>query len=456
MNTAKHSTQTQTKEAGQGFVEYAILLILVGIAVVAIVALMQPAIGDVFSRFVAQAPVAPPSLLNYTPPPTFTPTPTIDANATDTPAPSNTPVPSNTPIPTNTLVPSNTPVPSDTPVPSNTPSPTPCGPYGPFTVSTSSTVRIQIEDFRCGGSGVAFSDQSDGGPGSGTYRSDVGLEGPDLENGSEGINLGWTRTGEWLEYEIISPVSDSYSFIIRHAAPNGTNPQIRFNITSVDFGYQDSTNTLSVGTTGGWQNWQNYTARVTLFEGTNIVRLNIVNGTGNYNYFDIQPYVPTATPLPGTYLEAESGNGLTGNWVVANNGSASGGQYIYWNGNDRNNSPAPNDQITYSFNAPIDGLYQVHLRVNTRNSANDDSVWIRFDNADLNLSQNITRSDGWVKFNNMAGSSDWIWDQVHNADSGNALVQFYLTAGQQTLRLAYRENNTWIDQIYITNTGNSP
>lgn len=62
--------QQQTKaraEAGQGLIEYAIILILVGIAVVAIVSLMQPAVGDVFSRFVAQAPVAPPSLLNYTP-----------------------------------------------------------------------------------------------------------------------------------------------------------------------------------------------------------------------------------------------------------------------------------------------------------------------------------------------------------------------------------------------------
>lgn len=68
----------------------------------------------------------------------------------------------------------------------------------------------------------------------------------------------------------------------------------------MDLGLQDSTNTLSVGTTGDWQNWQNFSAQVTLYQGANIVRVNIINGSGNYNYFDIQPFEPTATPTPVT------------------------------------------------------------------------------------------------------------------------------------------------------------
>lgn len=294
MKTVNHGTQKQIKQSGQGFVEYALILILVAIAVVLVVVLMQPAIGDVFSRFVAQAPVAPPALLNYTPPPTATNTPTIDPFATDTPAPTDTPIPTDTPVPTDTPTPTNTPVPTDTP------SPIPCN-YGPHAASAINAVRIQIEDFRCGGPGVSFSDQSEGGPGSGAYRTDFGAEGPDLEGTLDtggGYNLGWTQDGEWLEYEISATTNAAYTFIIRYAAPNSTNPQLQIRTTFG--GLEANTPTLSLSPTGGNQIWQNYITQVTLFNGTNIVRFNITNGAANLNYFDVQPYVPTATPTPAT------------------------------------------------------------------------------------------------------------------------------------------------------------
>lgn len=40
------------KEKGQGLVEYALILVLVAIVVIVILALLGPAIGDVFSRIV--------------------------------------------------------------------------------------------------------------------------------------------------------------------------------------------------------------------------------------------------------------------------------------------------------------------------------------------------------------------------------------------------------------------
>ncbi len=212
MKIIKHRSQIKQKEAGQGFVEYAMILFLVGIAAVLVISLMRPAIGDVFSRFVAQAPVAPPALLNYTPPPTFTSTPTID------PLASSTPVPSFTPIPTETLIPTETSIPTETPIPSDTPPPPPCD-YGPHIATTNSTVRVEMEDFRCGGQGVSFSENGgSGGPGSGDYRTDYGSEGPDLETTSDtgdGFNLGWPRDGEWLEYAIEAPHTAAYNFIIR-------------------------------------------------------------------------------------------------------------------------------------------------------------------------------------------------------------------------------------------------
>lgn len=310
MKKNKQKPPPRIMETGQGLTEYAIILILVGIAVVLVVTLMQPAIGDVFSRFVAQAPVAPPELLNYTPPPTFTSTATVDPNASPTPAPTETPTASNTPVPTNTVAPTNTSAPtntlapSNTPTPSNTPSPTPCPvPNTSHTIPATGTVRIQMEDFRCGGAGVAFSDQTnDGGPGSGSYRPDVGSEGPDLENTSDaggGRNVGWTRDGEWIEFEINAPAANTYTFIVRNASQSAS-PRIQVRTTSAVSGLQTNSATFTFNSTGGWQNWQSNSINVSLFQGRNFVRFNIVTGNGNFNYFDVAQFVPTATPTPVT------------------------------------------------------------------------------------------------------------------------------------------------------------
>jgi pilus assembly protein Flp/PilA len=41
------------KEKGQGLVEYALILVLVAVVVIAILALLGPAIGDVFSTIMS-------------------------------------------------------------------------------------------------------------------------------------------------------------------------------------------------------------------------------------------------------------------------------------------------------------------------------------------------------------------------------------------------------------------
>jgi hypothetical protein len=167
----------------------------------------------------------------------------------------------------------------------------------------------------------------------------------------------------------------------------------------------------------------------------------------------------SATPFSDLllYMEAEGGSGITGSWSIGSDGSASGGKYLVWTGADSLNDPSGSDQITYSFTAPVTGLYKVYLRIITPpTSGNHDSAWIRIDGADLNQSVNITRIDGWIKFNNMIHVTVWTWDQVHNADNGNALVQFYLSAGAHTLRIGYREDGTQIDRIFLTNTTQIP
>ena len=101
MYPKKESSKNRRVEDGQGLTEYALILMLAGLAAFAIISILNPSIRDTFSRLVRQAPVAPPSLLAYTPPPTPTPT-AGPGTATLTPTPSATPTETSTPTATNT------------------------------------------------------------------------------------------------------------------------------------------------------------------------------------------------------------------------------------------------------------------------------------------------------------------------------------------------------------------
>lgn len=99
----KHSTaatpkdnEAQAGQRGQSLAEYGLLIVIVGIALVAIINLLGPAIEDLFEDFAGSAPLSPPSLAGYTPPPTYTPMITN----TPGPSPTNSPTPTNTPTPT--------------------------------------------------------------------------------------------------------------------------------------------------------------------------------------------------------------------------------------------------------------------------------------------------------------------------------------------------------------------
>jgi hypothetical protein len=63
-------------------------------------------------------------------------------------------------------------------------------------------------------------------------------------------------------------------------------------------------------------------------------------------------------------------------------------------------------------------------------------------------------SGSWILWNNLfprLGNSAYGWDQVHNSQAGDAIVQFSLSAGSHTLEIAYRENGLYIDEFQITN-----
>ncbi|MCA9925428.1 MAG: discoidin domain-containing protein, partial [Anaerolineales bacterium] len=156
MEPTRFSDKGPPKEKGQGFVEYAIILLLVGVAAFLVITIMGPSMEGVFSRIVRQAPVAPPALANWTPPPTATFDP---ANLTGT-ATATAPA-GGGPPPTETHTPTMTPIPTDTPTPAPTltasPTPTPLPPATNLcldpaaSVSQSSTANSGAASRACDG-----------------------------------------------------------------------------------------------------------------------------------------------------------------------------------------------------------------------------------------------------------------------------------------------------------------
>ena len=145
------------------------------------------------------------------------------------------------------------------------------------------------------------------------------------------------------------------------------------------------------------------------------------------------------------WLEAECGN-VGSLWNTPSDGNASEGTYVTIQSGNNSTSSAPSSssgQITYPFDVIESGNYIVWGRVIAPNG-NDDSFWIRMD------------SGSWIKWNNIASGSSWHWDEVHDADNSNQLVNYNLDSGSHTLTVAYREDGTQLDKIFITNSGDTP
>lgn len=142
------------------------------------------------------------------------------------------------------------------------------------------------------------------------YRTDnVDVQSTTDTNG--GYNVGWTASGEWLEYPINVTASGNYQAQVRVASARSTG---QFNL-AVD-GTQKGDN-VSVGNTGGWQSWTTKTVDLgNLSAGNHTLRLNITGANLNINWItlsleDVNP--PTACNIDMTIWGYTLGNGVSRN-----------------------------------------------------------------------------------------------------------------------------------------------
>lgn len=201
-------------------------------------------------------------------PPTLTPTPIPEPtpnSSTSSPTPTVAPSPEATPTVTTTA----TATPSATPLttPAASPIATPTFQPLPSPEPTPSELQFQAENYL-----LSLSTQ-DGS--SANFIVEFTL---DPVGGV--FNLSGLKTDEWLEYEVTIPNSGNYLFDARVASTN-EGSQFRVLVDGVEKG-----SVMTIGNTGGGQSWRNVSTDLgALVAGERVVRIEIVSGDLNFNWF---------------------------------------------------------------------------------------------------------------------------------------------------------------------------
>lgn len=116
----------------------------------------------------------------------------------------------------------------------------------------------------------------------GDYRTDESVDVQNCVDSGCGYNIGWMYTGEWLEYDINVQSAGDYTANVR-VASSGSSGQLSFDVD----GSQVSS-VHSVGSTGGWQNWETQSVDLGyLTAGNHTLRLNVENSSFNLNWINI-------------------------------------------------------------------------------------------------------------------------------------------------------------------------
>ena len=115
-------------------------------------------------------------------------------------------------------------------------------PYGGTARALAST--IQAEDFDNGGEGVAYHDTTTGNSG-GKYRT--ANNNVDIESNGAGYSVGYTATGEWLEYTV-NAVAGTYTINLRIATTSTSTMVVKLDSSTLA--------TVSIPNTGGWTTWK--------------------------------------------------------------------------------------------------------------------------------------------------------------------------------------------------------
>ena len=147
---------------------------------------------------------------------------------------------------------------------------------------------LQAENFDVGAEGMAYHDTDSNDEGKVNYRSNGG--GVDIVTGNGGYAIGYTSSGEWLEYTVNVKEAGVYSF---DAAVSSGATNSSFSLAlSKDDGLVTLTNSIAVPCVQS-NNWDNYRTvhgrlAVPLEAGKQVIRINITGSSCNIDKIEFK------------------------------------------------------------------------------------------------------------------------------------------------------------------------
>lgn len=142
--------------------------------------------------------------------------------------------------------------------------------------------RIEAENFDVGNMDVTYHDASLANEGK-CYRSgSVDIE-PCFDKGN-GYSIGWTSSGEWLEYTVNISEEGYYDFDFRAATANSGRT------VSIQLDGETIISNKTITNSGGWQVWKTSTVKgILLPQGEHVIRTMMNSGGFNLNYILVRP-----------------------------------------------------------------------------------------------------------------------------------------------------------------------
>ncbi|WP_080056163.1 carbohydrate-binding protein [Spirosoma aerolatum] len=230
-----------------------------------------------------------------------------------------------------------------------------------------------------------------------------------------GQNIGNMDDGDWMDYPVSVPQTGVYSFRFRVA--NGWVDDAKFELRKADGTVLKSVN---VPRTGGLQSWQTIGATVHLTAGSQTLRVYIVRGSWNFNWFEASG----SRNLPGK-IEAESFD-VASDVRPETTTDEGGGQNLGYIDDG--------DWMDYNVNVASAGEYTFQFRV--ANSYGNGVIFIKTEDGTTLGSVNVPRTYGW---------QNWV----------TISTTVNLSAGSQVLRI-YTNPGTWnFNWFNVIRNGNS-